>query len=473
MARFLQLERIRQLLLTVAGANRDVLREAPKERGKQVAMGAVLLSTAAIASVAAAYALYLALDVWEPFAIVGGLAWGLIILNLDRWLVVSAPRLKTKWGTAAMALPRVLLAILIGAVVSTPLTLAVFSSEIDAEINVMAREENERFNDDVNQDSRFQELPKKRDRVAELEQELREGPSQADVNNDRAVADLQRRLDEVSQQYDAAEEAALCERDGTCGTGVPGDGAATDEREAAAERLRRQRDALEQQLADLKIAVQERLRQEDKQEDKDARADLGVLAREIKNLELQQATALASQQEDVKNGDGILARLTALSRIQDSDPILSAAHLLFFLFMTALECLPIIFKTMLGLAPPSLYERLIKLDEEKIVERARLRLQTEYEEAETMARSAIAAAEARAARTLEAESRATGMVLDAQLAVTEEALARWQDEQLNVAMEFDYGSTESDITYPEPPGGMGLNGSPNGHGPFAGSPSTA
>jgi hypothetical protein len=32
-------------LLTVSGANRDVLRDAPKERTKQVAMGAVLLST--------------------------------------------------------------------------------------------------------------------------------------------------------------------------------------------------------------------------------------------------------------------------------------------------------------------------------------------------------------------------------------------------------------------------------------------
>ena len=67
----------------------------------------------------------------------------------------------------------------------------------------------------------------------------------------------------------------------------------------------------------------------------------------------------------------------------------------------------------------------------------RLRRQIKYEEAETVARSALAAAEARTARTQEAESRATGMVLDAQLAVTEADVARWRDEQLDPRDRFD------------------------------------
>ena len=132
----------------------------------------------------------------------------------------------------------------------------------------------------------------------------------------------------------------------------------------------------------------------------------------------------------VGDSDGILARLAALSRLGARDSMLGTAHLLLFLFMTALECLPIIFKTMLALGPPTLYERLVTLEEEKVEARVRLRMQTEYEEAETLARSALTAAEARAARTLEAESKATGMVLNAQLAVTREGVRRWRDEQL-------------------------------------------
>ena len=136
----------------------------------------------------------------------------------------------------------------------------------------------------------------------------------------------------------------------------------------------------------------------------------------------------------------MLARLTALGRIQDGDSSLTTAHLMLFLFLTAIECLPIIFKTMLALAPPSLYERLVALDEERAEAKVRLRMQTEYEEAETLARSSLAAAEARAARTLEAESRATGMVLDAQLAVTQADVDRWRDDQLGRRADADLES---------------------------------
>jgi hypothetical protein len=122
-----------------------------------------------------------------------------------------------------------------------------------------------------------------------------------------------------------------------------------------------------------------------------------------------------------------------MERIQDDNPTLATAHWLLFAFLTALECLPILFKTMLALAPPSLYERLLALGDEKVEERVRLRMQTEYEEAEVLAKSALAAAEARAARTLEAESRATGMVLEAQLDVTRHGVDRWKDQQLTPA----------------------------------------
>ena len=53
-----------------------------------------------------------------------------------------------------MALPRVLLAVLIGAVISTPLTLAVFSAEISTEVQVMAAEEEDAFNRQLDGDSR-------------------------------------------------------------------------------------------------------------------------------------------------------------------------------------------------------------------------------------------------------------------------------------------------------------------------------
>src|SRR3954468_17467107 len=191
------MSRIAEFLLTFSGANRDVLAEAPKERTKQIAMGAVLASTAAIAVVSASYALHLALHVWLPFAVLGGLAWGLVILNLDRWLVVSTPRLKTKLGALAMALPRVLLAVLIGAVISTPLTLAVFSSEINVEVKRMAAAADSDFNQQMEQDDRYKQIPTWEEQIKGLQEDIRTPVSDADVNNDDAVKALQAQLDQT------------------------------------------------------------------------------------------------------------------------------------------------------------------------------------------------------------------------------------------------------------------------------------
>ncbi len=422
--------RLGEFFLTVAGANRDVLRQAPKERTKQIAMGAVLASVAGIAVVSATYALHLALHLWLPFALVGGLAWGLVILNLDRWLVVSSPRLATTWGTLGMALPRVLLALLIGAVVSTPLTLAVFESEIDTEIQVMAAEDEDAFTEQLATDSRYAELPAKRQQIADLQADIADGVTQADVDQDPAVADLQRRLDEVTALYIAARDAYLAELDGTGGTGDRGLGPVTEAKRLEMERLEAERDALTAELAALKATTFTELTAQDEQNKADQQVALAALQTDVADAEEARAAEVAAHEAAVGDSDGILARLSALDRLGERDPALATAHWMLFAFMTALECLPIIFKTMLALAPPSLYERLLKLDEEQTEERVRLRLQAEYEEADALARSALAAAEARAARTLEAESRATGMVLEAQLDVTRRQVDRWRDDQL-------------------------------------------
>ncbi|WP_165640357.1 DUF4407 domain-containing protein [Klenkia brasiliensis] len=418
-----------EVLLTVAGANRQVLAEAPKERTKQVAMGAVLVSVASLAVAAASYALVIALHSSLPWALVGGAVWGLIILNMDRWLVVSSPRLRSKIGTLGMALPRVLLAVLIGAVVSTPLTLAVFSSEINVELERMSAESENAFAQQLDSDSRFADIGDKRQQIAGLQADIADGVTDADVRADPAVVDLQARVDQARLRYDDAAAAVQCENDGTCGTGDRGVGDVSLAKMAERDRLQGEWQALDGQLTALVPEVRTQLEAEEATRTADQQATVDRLQGEVDAAETQRSAAIASHDAEQENSGGILARLSALERIQDRDPVLGTAHLLLFLFLTALECLPIFFKTMLALAPPSLYERLMTLDEERVEARARLRQQTEYEEAETMARAGIAAAEARAARTLEAESKATGMVLDAQLAVTRDSVRRWKDDQ--------------------------------------------
>src|ERR1700712_4749398 len=106
-------------LAALAGARLDVLQVAPGSRAKYVALGGVLLSTGGLAVLSAAFAVHMALGAPWPIAVAVGLGWGLVIVNLDRMLLVGMPHGSSIWRTAAMAVPRIALAVLLGTVIST------------------------------------------------------------------------------------------------------------------------------------------------------------------------------------------------------------------------------------------------------------------------------------------------------------------------------------------------------------------
>ena len=127
-------------LAVLAGARPDVLAAAPGARAKFVALGGVLLSTGALAAVSAAFAVHMALGAWWPFALLVGLGWGTVVVNLDRMLLVGMAHDASLKRNLIMAVPRVGLALVLGVVVATPLTLQVFHKEIDTEIVAMQAE---------------------------------------------------------------------------------------------------------------------------------------------------------------------------------------------------------------------------------------------------------------------------------------------------------------------------------------------
>src|SRR4051794_19499791 len=71
-------------LAVLAGARPDVLTAVPGARARFIALGGVLLSTGALAVLSAAFAVHMALGVWWPFALLCGVGWGAVVVNLDR-----------------------------------------------------------------------------------------------------------------------------------------------------------------------------------------------------------------------------------------------------------------------------------------------------------------------------------------------------------------------------------------------------
>src|SRR3954468_20671662 len=113
-------------LAVLAGARPDVLEAAPGARARFLALGGVLLSTGGLAVLSAAFAVHMALGVWWPLALLVGLGWGAVIVNLDRMLLVGMAHDASLKRNLFMAVPRVGLALVLGIVISTPLTLQIF-----------------------------------------------------------------------------------------------------------------------------------------------------------------------------------------------------------------------------------------------------------------------------------------------------------------------------------------------------------
>ena len=126
------------VLAGLAGARADLLEAAPGARAKFVALGGVLLSTGGLAVLSAAFAVHMALGVWWPFALLAGLGWGFVVVNLDRMLVVGMAHDASLKRNLLLAVPRIGLALVLGVVIATPLTLQVFSKEIDTKSSTFA-----------------------------------------------------------------------------------------------------------------------------------------------------------------------------------------------------------------------------------------------------------------------------------------------------------------------------------------------
>ncbi|WP_158825651.1 DUF4407 domain-containing protein [Mucilaginibacter lacusdianchii] len=116
-----------------SGAHVDTLKKYPIEHNKYVGIGATIFFTALFASLSGGYAMYFVFSgnpLAPLFSALFGLIWGLAIFNMDRYIVASINKQGSTNQQILQATPRILLAIMIGMVISRPLELKIFDKEI-------------------------------------------------------------------------------------------------------------------------------------------------------------------------------------------------------------------------------------------------------------------------------------------------------------------------------------------------------
>ncbi|HRQ89817.1 MAG TPA: DUF4407 domain-containing protein, partial [Bacteroidia bacterium] len=160
---------IKQLFFWLSGAGADTLEQCPGwEQRKYVAFGATVLVPTVFAFIACGYALSTLTDNWKVIVPVA-LAWGLIIMTIDRALLSiyrSYQRFHRKVGQFFL---RIVVAALMGVTISHPLTLLLFKDTIHSVVEGERQAEIEAVRVSSNEDKAKVET-----KITELEGQIAE-----------------------------------------------------------------------------------------------------------------------------------------------------------------------------------------------------------------------------------------------------------------------------------------------------------
>jgi len=162
--------RFTRILWWCAGADQYFLLRSPKQdRVKYAGIGGIVLATGALAVLSGWIAVRTAFGpkgvdspdspsiVFNVGSVVFAFLWGLMIFNLDRFIVSSTGKGdgtdNVTWKEFFQAIPRLFIAFVLGMVMSAPLEIQILKTEIDLELSSRINEEREKL--DRSADERF------------------------------------------------------------------------------------------------------------------------------------------------------------------------------------------------------------------------------------------------------------------------------------------------------------------------------
>lgn len=287
---------IENFFLYCSGVDFAMLERCSSDRNKYIGIGATVFFTGVLAFFSASYALFTVFGSYL-FAGLFGLVWGLMIFNLDRYIVLSMKSFGRWWRDLFVAFPRLVLAALLALVISKPLEMKIFEKEIQAELVTM---EQEVFK---NQEDRV------KDRF------------EAQIAGERAqIAALKSEITAKTAQRDTLLRMAIQEADGTGGSRKQNLGPIYKAKKADADRA-------EAELAALLTLSTPQIQQKEQA---------------VRDLETKIQAETGSLQR--ARYDGMAARMEALSRLSGRSLAIFYASIFITLLFVAIETAPIVVK---------------------------------------------------------------------------------------------------------------------------------
>ena len=349
-------EAMMRFFLWLGGGSDEVLARCPSEHAKISALGGAVATTSLLAGLAATSAARGWLHLPLAASVLLGMFWALSIMNLDRWLLVTIRRQATPARTALLALPRLLLAVVVGLVISEPLTQTVFRGEINAQAlqdkqSALAQARAKLGT----QYKQMGELEKQQDR---LRGAATAGAASAALADSPDYAQLTDLLHEQQSRLEPARHAAICELDGVCGTRHRGAGPSYRAKEQTVSTIQGEVDATKRKLSGLETTLLSEAGAASKASRSFARSELGGVESDLRELRSQYRQNSDGLAAAYAAPVGLLDRVEALQRLTDAHPSLQFIVWLLTGFILLVDAVPVLFKTLTLLGRASMYEQL-------------------------------------------------------------------------------------------------------------------
>ncbi|MNK14946.1 hypothetical protein D3C87_330790 [compost metagenome] len=307
---------LKRFFIICSGADKNLIYSCSNgEQNKYAGIGATVFFTALMAWIAASYALYTVFDN-VLMATFFGFVWGLLIFNLDRF-IVSTIRKRDRIGQEFLqATPRILLAMIIAIVISKPLEIKIFQKEIDT---VLLKEKNDMA------------LANKKQVANYFQGDLAKNKAETDSLKS-AITKKEKEVNELYSTY-------ITEAEGTKGTLKLGKGPVYNEK-------RQKHDAALLELDALRKTNLEKIAAKEKQ---------------AETLQTDLDKKVSESQPIIDGFDGLMARINALNKL----PWLPSFFIM--LLFLAIETSPIIAKL---LSPKGEYD--FKLEDSEMAVKTNL-----------------------------------------------------------------------------------------------------
>ena len=296
-----------------AGANTALLKRCPTEASKFTGIGAAVFFTGVLAALSGGYAFY---TVFENvfWAIAFALLWGMVIFNLDRFIVSTMRKKRNGWFRELLvASPRILLAVMLAIVISKPLELKIFSKEIDRKLVTLEEQIYQREIEAI--ESRY---------TAQL----------ADL--DKQITGWKNEITALSQRRNELAQIAQQEADGTGGSMKRNAGPIYQLKKADLDKAQAELDAAKTTNAPL-----------------------------INSQQAQREQLISAKQAEIEQlkrnpWNGLAAQLEAMRVLGEENRAIYLANVFIILLFILLECAPVLVKLMASRGP---YDELLEIRE--------------------------------------------------------------------------------------------------------------